>query len=63
MAEAVHPMPAGSGDWLVGVKVSDESRSNRPIAQSGVFYQSDAGSLIFPERFLISGLISGAARG
>ena len=33
------------------------------VADVELFYHSDAGSLIFPERFLISGFISGAARG
>jgi hypothetical protein len=68
MAEAVHPMPVGSGHWLLGVKVSDESRWNGPtqsevVADVELVHHSDAGSHIFPERFLISSLISGGATG
>jgi hypothetical protein len=48
-----------------GGRINDTTRTKPPatIADVKVVDHSDAGSLIFPERFLISGLISGAARG
>jgi hypothetical protein len=56
MGQRYHDLLIGQGSGLVGW-------SGDRGADVDLVYHSDAGSLIFLGRFLISGLISGAARG